>query len=304
MERLEFTAGPGEAGTRIDKCVALKLGADYSRTFARSLIDRDRVLVGGRPVKPRYILKEGDKVFLEIPPPEAVELEAEDIPLEMIYEDASLAVINKPAGMVVHPGAGNRKGTLVNALLHHCGALPGGEGARPGIVHRLDKDTSGVILVAKSERAMRRLAGQFKKREVKKRYTALVKGVVELDNGVVEAPVARHAGDRKKMAVEHSIGKEARTVYHVERRFRSFTLLSLEPETGRTHQIRVHMKHIGHPLVGDSKYGGGSGMKRHALHAARISFIHPDTGERLEFSAPMPEDMKEFIERGEVWTGR
>ncbi|MFH1552631.1 MAG: RluA family pseudouridine synthase [Candidatus Omnitrophota bacterium] len=300
MEEFKFTVGATEAGDRIDKCITSKLGEGYSRTFVKFLMDNDFVRVNDKAVKPHYIAHEGDEIFLELPPPEAKDIEPENIPIKILYEDESIIVVDKPAGMVVHPGAGNKTGTLVNALLYHCSKLPDtGDETRPGIVHRLDKDTSGVIVAVKNDRSLRSLAKQFQKRTVKKRYWALVEGRVEMDNGVVEAPVARHVTDRKKMDVEYTGGKKARTVYHVIRRFDKFTLLCLEPETGRTHQIRVHMKHLGHPVLGDTKYGARPVIARQALHAEMIGFTHPVTGKHVEFASPMPEDMKEILKKGE-----
>ncbi len=299
MEELKFTVGHEDAGKRIDKCVTLKLGEGYSRTYVKFLIDNGFVRVEDKRVKAHYIAREGDGVLVELPPPPEIEhVEPEDIPLNILYEDEWIIVVDKPAGMVVHPGAGNRTGTLVSALLHHCGKLPDtGNDLRPGIVHRLDKDTSGVMVAARTPRALRSLAKQFQKRAVKKRYVALVKGRVEMDNGIVEAPLARHAVDRQKMDVEHVRGKKARTVYHVVRRFSDFTLVRLELETGRMHQIRVHMKYLGHPVLGDAKYGGGRAMPRQALHAEALGFTHPDPGKFVEFTSPMPEDMRGFVER-------
>lgn len=300
MEELKFTVGPEGAGMRIDKCITLKLGEGYSRTYVKFLMDNGFVRARGTMVKPHYTAREGDEILVELsPPPEAADMEPENIPLDIVYEDEWIIVVNKPAGMVVHPGAGNRTGTLVNALLYHCGKLPGaGDDQRPGIVHRLDKDTSGVIVAAKNARAMRSLAKQFKERAVKKYYLALAKGSFEMDNGIVEAPLGRHPTDRKKMDIEYSTGKEARTIYHVIRRFDKFTLLRLELLTGRTHQIRVHMKHLGHAVLGDAKYGHAYGMNRQALHSETLGFTHPDTGEYVEFSVPMPEDMRQIVERG------
>ncbi len=301
MEERKFTAGPEDVGTRIDKYVTVKLGEGYSRTYVKFLMNNGHVRVNGEAVKPHYGVREGDEIFLELFPSEDAGIEPEDIPLNILYEDEWLIVVDKPPGMVVHPGAGNRKGTLVNALLYHCGKLPDTDSdLRPGVVHRLDKDTSGVIVVAKNDRALRSLAEQFQNRTVKKRYVALVKGRVEMDNGIIEAPVARHVLDRKKMHVEYTKGKDARTVYHVVRRFGNFTLLRLEPTTGRTHQIRVHMKHLGHPVLGDVKYGGDHGAVRQALHAEMLAFTHPDTGKYMEFSSPMPEDMKVIVEKGRI----
>ncbi|MGB2630215.1 MAG: RluA family pseudouridine synthase [Candidatus Omnitrophota bacterium] len=305
-KELKFVVSPEESGKRIDKCIALELGEAYSRTYVKFLMDRGLVLVNGKTVKPHYTAKGGDEVSLEIVPQEKGGiLAAENIPLNVIYEDESIIVVNKSPGMVVHPGAGNRTGTLANALLHHCGKLADtGDSLRPGIVHRLDKDTSGVIVVAKNEFARRSLSKQFQQRAMKKKYLALVKGLVELDNGVVEAPVARHPVDRKKMDIEYVKGRKARTVYHVIRRYKDFTLLELEPETGRTHQIRVHMKHLGHPVLGDRTYGRAGVIERHALHAEMLGFTHPDTGKYVEFHAPMPRDMQEVIAKGETWIGK
>lgn len=298
MDQLNFTVTAEEAGKRIDKVIAERLGDDYSRTFAQALIQKEMVLLNSSPVKARYLAKEGDNVSVTIPPPEKNELLPEDIPLNVLYEDDWIIVIDKPAGIVVHPGAGNKTGTIVNALLHHCGKLPAGsDELRPGVVHRLDKDTSGVLLVAKNDRALRSLSKQFQKRAVKKRYLAVVKGELPVDNGIIEVPIARSASDRKKMGVELERGKKARTAYHVIRRFKGFTMVNLDLETGRTHQIRVHMKHIGHPIVGDSTYGRSDGVKRQALHAEMIGFTHPDTGKYMEFTSPVPEDMREIIEK-------
>ena len=300
MENRTYRVSPEDSGVRIDKYIALKLGDEYSRTFVKDLMDKGLVSVNGGRVKPNYTARQDDEVQIEIPPPEPVYVTPEDIPLDVIHEDESLIVLNKPAGMVVHPGSGNKNGTMVSAVLFHCEKLADtGDILRPGIVHRLDKDTSGIIIVAKNDKAMRSLAKQFQNRTIKKRYLAIVNGKVEMDNGVIDAPVARHAVDRQRMDVEHSSGKNARTVYHVIRRGKGYTFVCLEPETGRTHQIRVHMKHIGHPIVGDEKYGGGSGMSRQALHAQKISFTHPETCERVEFEAPLPEDMKEFLRKKE-----
>ncbi|HPN72733.1 MAG TPA: RluA family pseudouridine synthase, partial [Candidatus Omnitrophota bacterium] len=257
-ELREFEAKEQDSGTRVDKWIATMLGEGYSRTQVKSLIEAGAVKLNGRPVKARYALSPGDRIELSIPEAESQDVEPENIPISILYEDEHVVVVNKPAGMVVHPGAGNFKGTLVSALLYHLGTLPGSvAGAnRPGIVHRLDKDTSGVMVVAKTEKAMRSLAKQFQKRAVKKTYIALVSGNVEMDNGIIDAPIARQKMDRKKMGVEFSSGRTARTVYHVVERFGDFTLVRIDLFTGRTHQIRVHMKHIGNPVAGDQVYGG------------------------------------------------
>lgn len=296
MEHKEFKVSPEESGTRLDKYLALKLGEGYSRTLVKDLVDKEMVKVNGQTEKPRYAVKEGEEIKIDIPASDPHKLDAEDIPLNILYEDEWIIVLNKPAGIVVHPGAGNKQGTLVNALLYHCGNLPETDDpVRPGIVHRLDKDTTGVMVIAKNDRAMRSLAKQFQNRTVKKAYLSIVKGNVEMDNGIIDAPVARQALDRKKMTVEYAGGKTARTVYHVIERLGGFTLLRLDLHTGRTHQIRVHMKHIGHSVAGDPTYGGGNDMERQALHAETLGFTHPGTGEHVEFTAPMPDDMKKFL---------
>lgn len=304
MDNLTFTITPEEAGKRIDKIVGDRLGEGYSRTFGQGLIQKGLVLLNGEAVKARYLAEEGDEVSLTIPPAEKNDLEPEDIPLKILYEDDWIIVIDKPAGLVVHPGAGNKTGTVVNALLFHCGKLPSADDElRPGIVHRLDKDTSGVLVVAKNDRALRSLSKQFQHRAVKKRYLTVVKGTVPMDNGIIEAPIARSAHDRKKMGVvETERGKSARTIYHVVKRIKGMTVLRIDLETGRTHQIRVHLKHLGHPVVGDSVYGKSDGVKRQALHAESIGFTHPDTGEYMEFTSPVPDDIREIIEKG-IQTG-
>jgi len=298
MEQHEFNVNSSDASVRLDKYLTDKLGVGYSRTYVKFLIDNGFVLVKSKKVKARYIVREGDEIFIKLAGvPQNENLEPEDIPLNIIYEDEWIVVVDKPCGMVVHPGAGIRKGTLVNALLFHCGKLPdAGNELRPGIVHRLDKDTSGIMVAAKDSIALRSMAEQFQKRTVKKNYIAMVKGRIELDNGIIDMPIARNKTDRKKMQVEHIGGKEARTIYHVVRRFKNFTVVRLELLTGRTHQIRVHMQYLGHPVLGDTKYGVDRSVARQALHSERLGFSHPDTGKHMEFSCPIPDDMKNIIE--------
>ncbi|MFH1878766.1 MAG: RluA family pseudouridine synthase [Candidatus Omnitrophota bacterium] len=301
MEDLKFVITRDEAGARVDKYLADKLGEDYSRTYVKYLMDNGAVHVNAASVKPHYAIREGDQVeCVLLPSPDIDHVIPENIPIEIFYEDDDIIVVNKPAGMVVHPAAGNKTGTLVNALLYHCKTLPEtGDELRPGIVHRLDKDTSGVIVIAKSARAHSSLSEQFQNRAVKKSYLAIVKGRVEMDNGIINVPVARHSVDRKKMAVEFSGGKEAVTVYHVLRRYKNFTLLRLDLLTGRTHQIRVHMKYLGCPVLGDKKYGTAPGIDRQALHAEKLAFLHPDTGKLMEFTSPLPDDMRGLLEQGD-----
>jgi len=299
-----------EKGARLD-VLATQLNPSLSRAFSQKLIEKSKILVNDRPSRSSYRLKLDDKVTIEVPPPEKYEVKPENIPLNIVYEDDDLLVVNKPRGMVTHPAPGHYTGTLVNALLYHAKNLAGIGGVeRPGIVHRLDKDTSGLLLVAKTDLAHRSLSTQIKDRQVKRSYVALVHGVVKQDEGFVQEKIGRHPVHRKKMAVIKQAGlksREALTFYKVLRRFKDYSLLELQLKTGRTHQIRVHMSHIGHPLVGDKTYGKKGpapselvpsyieGVEGQLLHAQIIGFTHPRTGEYLEFSAPMPDEMTEAI---------
>src|SRR5574341_292475 len=299
MDFREFVVTRAEAGERLDAYVA-RVGG-LSRARIQRLIADGHVLVGGHPQKSRHRLSAGERICLRIPPPVPLTLTPEVIPLDIRYEDADLLVVNKPAGMVVHPGAGRTTGTLVHALLAHCEHLPGIGGVeRPGIVHRLDRDTSGVLVVAKTETAHQSLSRQFKARVVQKRYLALVHGELRPDSGRIEATIGRREHDRKRMGVRRVGGREARTAYRVIRRLSGMTVLELELETGRTHQIRVHLAHLGHPVLGDQLYGGRRERRRvvagapradrQMLHAWRLSFCHPRTGAWLEVMAPLPRD--------------
>jgi len=300
MEKMEFEVSQEDAGTRIDKYLTLKLGEEYSRTYVKFLIDGGFVLVGGKTIKPHYTARADDMVFVTLSSvPNDGRIEPENIPLNIIYEDEGVIVVDKPVGMVVHPGAGNKTGTLVNALFYYLGSLPESDDElRPGIVHRLDKDTTGVMVVAKTSKALRSLSEQFQKRAVKKNYLAIVKGRVELDNGIIDVPIGRHKENRTKMVVEYTSGKSARTMYHVIKRFDLFTFLRLDLFTGRTHQIRVHMKHIGHPILGDIRYGGDPRFHRPALHSERLGFTNPCTGKYMEFISALTEDMRELVQKG------
>jgi 23S rRNA pseudouridine1911/1915/1917 synthase len=288
------------AGQRLDKFLAEEFAADYSRAFIQKLIADGKVLVGGNAVKRHYNIVPGDFIRITVPEPTEYHVEAENIPIDIVYEDDHLLVVNKSAEMVVHPAPGNYGGTLVNALLYHCKTLSGVGGVqKPGIVHRIDKGTSGILVVAKDDLTHRGLAKQFKSKTIKRVYNAIVKGVVELDNGIISLGLARSNRDRKKMAVsfDEDNSKMAVTRYKVLKRFKDMTLVELVLGTGRTHQIRVHMAYIGHPLLGDEKYGSRAEIGRPALHAKMLGFTHPITGEYLEFTSPMPKDMQEVIDR-------
>jgi len=295
----EWIVGQGEEGQRIDKFVADRLEGSASRTQVQAWIRDGHVTVNGKPVKANYKVQIEDSVSVWVPPPQATDVAPENIPLDIVYEDSDVIVVNKPRGMVVHPAPGHSSGTLVNALLYHCRDLSGLNGIiRPGIVHRIDKDTSGLLMAAKNDHAHASLAAQLKEHSVTRKYVALVHGNLAHDAGTVDAPIGRDPKDRKLFAVTVRNGKRAITHFAVLERFGRFTLLELKLETGRTHQIRVHMKYIGHPLVGDPVYGGktrGIGIEGQALHAAVLGFRHPRSGERLEFSAPLPEDMRNLL---------
>ncbi len=289
-------------GGRIDSYIAEALPA-LSRTAVQRLIDAGDVLVNGAPTRAAYKVRAGDVIAVRIPPPEPTTLTPETLPLDILYEDADMLVINKAAGMVVHPGAGNFSGTLVNALLAHCTDLQGvGGELRPGIVHRLDKDTSGVLVVAKHDRAIQALQRQFKAREVRKVYLALVIGNIAPPEGVIEAPIGRHRVHRQRMAVVAE-GKPARTRWRLRGRYhdaqnRVYTLLDVLLLTGRTHQIRVHFAWLGYPLVGDTIYGPAHSplpAPRQFLHAHTLTLVHPTTGEQMTFTAPLPEDLAQLL---------
>ncbi|MEW6574412.1 MAG: RluA family pseudouridine synthase [Bacillota bacterium] len=286
-----------DASVRLDVYLAREI-TEVSRSRLQRLISEGRVLVNERPVRASYRIRTGDEIRVHLPPAETPVIEPEPIPLVIVYEDKDLLVVNKPRGMVVHPGAGHYQGTLVNALLFHCRDLSGINGVlRPGIVHRLDKDTSGLLVVAKNDGAHLSLAAQLKERKVIREYVALVYGIVKEDMRTVSAPIGRHPRDRKKMAVNLK-GREAVTHFTVAARFRKYTLLRLRLGTGRTHQIRVHLSHIGHPVVGDLTYGPARphlGLEGQFLHAGVLGFTHPATGEVLRFVAPLPPELEAVL---------
>lgn len=294
MRTLELIAD--RAGERLDAFLARR-HPELSRSRARHLIDEGLVTVGGRQGKPSQRLANGERVVAHVPPPETLELVAEAIPLTVVYQDADILVVDKPPGLPVHPAPGHPSGTLVNALLALCPDLRGlSDSLRPGIVHRLDKDTSGLLVVAKNDRAQRELARQLKQREVSKTYLALVHGVPTPPEGTIEAPIGRNPKNRKKMAVV-SGGRDAETRYRLREELGRYALLEVQPITGRTHQIRVHLAAIGHPVVGDATYGRRSALiGRQFLHASRLAFALPSSGRTVEFESPLPPDLRAALE--------
>ena len=297
---IEMTVQPGEGGERIDAYLSRR--TELSRSRIAELILGGALTVGGREVlKPSFKIGEGQQLCLRVPDTQPVDIAAQDIPLDILYQDADIAVINKPCGMVVHPAAGNEDGTLVNALLYHIHDLSGiGGEMRPGIVHRLDKDTSGLILIAKNDRAHAAMSEQFQSRSMEKHYRAVAFGPVPEDHGLIDAPIARHPVDRKRMAVVQG-GKPSQTEWRVIESLRGATYLDVHLLTGRTHQIRVHMQSIGHPLLGDAIYAPNLRMPvripRLMLHAYSLQFTHPTTGERMELTAPLPEAFETTLQK-------
>ena len=302
----EYIISEIEKGERIDHYLALKNELSLSRSQIKRLIEDGFVEVNKEIPKAHYKIKKDDRIMISVPPPTEMDVLPENIPLNIVYEDSDLVVVNKPAGMVVHPNENTYSGTLVNALLYHTQDLSGIGGVlRPGIVHRLDKDTSGLMVVAKNDLAHHGLSKQFKDRQILKRYLTLVHGVVPLDEGVIKTKFGRHPKNRKKMAVlneydEDLVGKEAVSHYRVIARFKAYTLVEMTLKTGRTHQIRVHMQHLGFPIVGDPTYGKKKEefeVAGQLLHSAVLGFTHPRSGKYLEFEAPMPQAMREIVKR-------
>lgn len=293
----DYVAEEEDHGNRIDKYLT-EQEEDWTRTQVQKWIKEERVLVNDKVVKANYKLQSGDIIRLVVPPPQELRIEAENIPLNIVYEDADVVVIDKPRGMVVHPAPGHTSGTIVNGLLYHCKDLSGINGIlRPGIVHRIDKDTSGLLMVAKNDKAHLALAEQLQEHSVERRYIAIVKGHFPHDKGTIDAPIGRDPQDRKKMKVTFENSKHAVTHFVVLESLKGHSLIECKLETGRTHQIRVHMQYIGHPIVGDPKYGKGEtyGINGQALHAGVLGFIHPRTGEYLRFESPIPEDMERIL---------
>ena len=288
----------GEDEERIDKWISGTLDS-LSRSHIQKLIKEELVFVNDRPQKASYRIKAGDEIRFCIPDAAQPSIPAEDIPLSILYEDDDILIVDKPKGMVVHPAPGHYSGTLVNAVMFHCrDNLSGINGVlRPGIVHRIDKDTTGALIICKNDETHNAIAALLKTHSITRRYRAVVFGSLKQDNGTIDAPIGRHPNDRKKMAVNEKNGKRAVTHYTVLEHMGKYTYIECQLETGRTHQIRVHMCHIGHPLIGDFLYNPkDSRMKRQALHAGNLNFIHPITGQTLTLLAPLPEDMLQFFQ--------
>ncbi|TKI79939.1 RluA family pseudouridine synthase [Bacillus mycoides] len=295
-EVVQVTVAEEQKSERIDKFVA-EINSEWSRSQVQQWIKDAVVTVNGKSVKGNYKVKGNDEITVTIPEPEELDIQPEDMNLEVYYEDADVLVVNKPRGMVVHPAPGHTKGTLVNGLMHHCTDLSGINGVmRPGIVHRIDKDTSGLLMVAKNDVAHESLVNQLVAKTVTRRYKAIVHGVIPHDKGTIDAPIGRDKKERQSMTVDEN-GKNAVTHFQVLERFKDFTLVECRLETGRTHQIRVHMKYIGYPLAGDPKYGPKKtlDMNGQALHAGILGFDHPRSGEYIEFEAPIPEVFEEAL---------
>lgn len=294
-----FEVVPADKGKRLDKFLVENLPKTFSRVFLQKLIAGGHILVNKTGAKPNHRILPGESIDVVIPEATVSGIEPEKIKLKIIYEDDDLLVINKPVGMAVHPAPGSGSKTLVNALLGHCKKLSGIGGVlKPGIVHRIDKDVSGLLVAAKTDRAHHALAEQFKEKTASRVYYAVVKGVVQLDNGIIDLPIGRSDRDRKKMAVSFERSREAVTRYKVLERFKSATLLEITLGTGRTHQIRVHLSYIGYPILGDLKYGTAmADFKRPALHAKILGFTHPVTKKYMQFKTELPRDMKLLIEK-------
>ena len=297
----EFVVAPEDAGVRIDRYLSDQC-QDISRSYLQKLLKEQSVLVEENPVKSNYKVNTGDRISLTLPEIREPEIVPEDIPLDIVYEDKDIILINKPKGMVVHPAAGHYSGTLVNGLMSHCRSeLSGINGVmRPGIVHRIDMDTTGVLIVCKNDMAHNSISEQLKDHSITRRYAAIVHGVLKDDEGTINAPIGRHPIDRKKMSINEKNGRDAITHYRVLERFRQYTYIECQLETGRTHQIRVHMASTGHPLLGDSVYGPAKcpfRLNGQTLHAGVLGIIHPRTGEYMEFTAPLPDYFEELLRK-------
>ena len=307
MSQISLQADETYMDERLDKFLSAML-PDQSRSYLQKIIKDGNVLINGEPKKSSYRLEDGDEVTADLPELKSPDIEPENIPLDILYEDDSILMVNKPKGMVVHPSAGHYTGTLVNAVLWHCqGQLSGINGvSRPGIVHRIDKDTTGVLVVCKNDAAHNAVAAQLKEHSITRKYRAIVNGVIKEDEGTVDAPIGRHPTERKKMASGVKNGKRAVTHYRVLERFQGYTYVECQLETGRTHQIRVHMASIHHPLLGDTVYGPAKDshhLEGQTLHAMVLGLIHPVTGEYLEVEAPLPEYFENLLKKFRTMSG-
>ena len=307
MSQISLQADETYMDERLDKFLSAML-PDQSRSYLQKIIKDGKVLVNGEPKKSSYRLEDGDEVTADLPELKSPDIEPENIPLDILYEDDSILMVNKPKGMVVHPSAGHYTGTLVNAVLWHCqGQLSGINGvSRPGIVHRIDKDTTGVLVVCKNDAAHNAVAAQLKEHSITRKYRTIVHGVIKEDEGTVDAPIGRHPTERKKMASGVKNGKRAVTHYRVLERFQGYTYVECQLETGRTHQIRVHMASIHHPLLGDTVYGPAKDshhLEGQTLHAMVLGLIHPVTGEYLEVEAPLPEYFENLLKKFRAMSG-
>ena len=301
MEPILLQTSEADAGTRLDACLARAI-EDLTRSAAAKAVEDGRVLVNGKAPNKSYKLTGHEQIEFTPEEPAPIDAVPQDIPLDVVYEDDDVIVVNKPTGLVVHPAPGHPDGTLVNALLHHCGDSLSGIGGekRPGIVHRIDRDTSGLIIAAKNDAAHLALSAQLKDHSLSRTYECLVTGNMKQDSGTVDAPIGRHPVDRKRMAVVRQGGREAVTHWEVIARYPGVTHLRCRLETGRTHQIRVHMAHIGHPILGDTVYGAKkpvAGLTGQCLHAVGLRFIHPRTGEPVELTCPLPEEFVRMLDK-------
>lgn len=300
MNEVVFEITPEMEGERIDKCISNYVEI-LSRSYIQKIIKEGKAYINDAPVKSNYKVRVDDKVQFTIPDCEEPDIPPQDIPLDIIYEDKDVLIVNKPKNMVVHPAPGHYEGTLVNAIMYHChNDLSGINGVlRPGIVHRIDKDTTGSLIICKNDEAHRKIAEQLKEHSITRKYRAIVYGRISNDEGVVDAPIGRHPTDRKKMAINERNGKPAITHYKVLERFEKYTYIECQLETGRTHQIRVHMTSIGHPLLGDEVYGNAKcpfKLEGQTLHAMTIGFIHPSTNQYVEYEAPLPEYFERLLQ--------